>query len=113
MRRKFIKHKALTINLGFWLASLLLTLLSIYYQQPSDCQVKDLCWQSPCTDRQVACSFLRAGFPLPFIFDQTAGSPVSGWMQISPDDNISPLMFILNIILYRLLIFIVVRSPIL
>lgn len=48
---------------------------------------------------------LSAGFPLPFLCDDSAGSPVSSWGKIDLVDffNMNPRVFLLDILLYSTL----------
>jgi len=45
---------------------------------------------------------LSAGFPLPFICDDSAGSPISSWGKIDSADisNVNPRVFLLDFLLY-------------
>jgi hypothetical protein len=49
---------------------------------------------------------LSAGFPLPFLCDDTAGSPVSSWQKIDLADwfNINPRIFLLDFLLWNALL---------
>jgi hypothetical protein len=86
------------------LAACSLTLWSVQYQYPHNCIA--YCWQEPC--KPGHCPNVVAGFPIPFIFDESAGSPVNSWGKILLDDfDNYPMLtaagFGLNVLIYMML----------
>jgi len=81
---------------SFLLVNLLLgfclTIVSVSYQRKPD---------PACHD-----AGLSAGFPLPFICDDSAGSPISSWGKIDLADiaNVNPSVFLLDFLLYNALV---------
>jgi hypothetical protein len=57
---------------------------------------------------------LSAGFPLPFICDDSAGSPISSWGKIDLADisNVNPRVFLLDFLLYNALVSLVLSTAI-
>jgi hypothetical protein len=95
-------------TIGLIVISSSLTFLSLRYQQPPNC--KSYCWQSPCKIGQ--CYGVKAGFPFPFIFDDSGGSPVDGWGKIGREDFFNHpdfLAIFLNILFYSLLLIVVFK----
>jgi hypothetical protein len=81
-------------------------ILSLWYQNPPGC--KRFCFSEPCP--QNACmggNSLKAGFPLPILYDDNAGSPVDGWGRIGVEDfqNINLVAFLLDALFYGVIIF--------
>lgn len=83
-RRNSLAQRIISISLII-LVGVGLTLFSLRYQQPSNCQ--ELCTDfQPCQVGQCKFGEQRAGFPLPFVQDAEAGSPTTGWGKIGPED---------------------------
>ncbi|MBD2054448.1 hypothetical protein H6F88_00065 [Oculatella sp. FACHB-28] len=89
---------ALTILVGIGL-----TLASLGYKQPANCQ--EICTGAqPCQVGQCEFGEQRAGFPIPFVRDAEGGSPPSGWGKIGPEDYVYADLggFALNVVFYSL-----------
>jgi hypothetical protein len=101
-------HPALLYG-GLLLAGISLTLASLKFVRPNDCQ--RCCNPSlgiPCT--QGACQQYeqRAGLPLPVLVDAPGGgSPTSGWCILGPEDMPNPLTFLLDVLFYGLVLWMI------
>ncbi len=83
-----------------------LTIASLRYVRPLNCQrLCDLPEQLPCPSGACRLGEQRAGFPLPIVIDNGAGSsPTSGWGKLGPEDLPNPLTPVLDVVFYGVLL---------
>jgi len=88
-----------------------LTVASLQYIRPMDCQ--RLCQepiQAPCPSGSCRSGEQRAGFPLPVLQDEgTGSSPTGGWGKLGPEDLPNPVTFVLDVLVYSVLLWFVWR----
>jgi hypothetical protein len=101
-------YPTLIKSLGTIALSCSLTFLSLLYQNPPHC--KSFCWQTPCKPGQ--CNGIQTGFPFPFIFDDTGGSPISGWGNIGIEDfqNFDLWKFGFNFLFYSVVLLVIFKA---
>ncbi len=96
-------------NIVIIVLAISLTLLSLTYVRPSNCQ--QLCAEpeyAPCPSGACRFGEQRAGFPLPIVVDAPGGgSPTSGWGKLGAEDMPDPLFFLMDAAFYAALIWIV------
>jgi hypothetical protein len=101
--------KSLNSYISFSLIILLaigLTISSLRYVRPKNCQqFCDLPEHLTCPSGFCRSGEQRAGFPLPIIIDNGAGSsPTSGWGKLGPEDLPNPVTPALDVIFYSVLL---------
>lgn len=91
-----VKRICLLIVLGSGLA-----IACLQYKQPANCQ--QLCMERPCQVGKCLSREQQAGFPLPVVRDEPAGSsPTSSWGKVDSADYIAfnPGAFAFNVLFY-------------
>ncbi len=104
-----LRQKAGLVLLIF-LAGVCLTLVSLFYIQPTTCN--GFCLGEPCGVTACEPGEQRAGFPFPFVQDdasQVGSSPTSNWGRIDAEDLLSPDIkaFWSNVLFYSTVVLII------
>ncbi len=84
---------------------------SLRFVRPANCQT--LCsepLQAPCPTGACRFGEQRAGFPLPILTDNEAGSPPGGWGKIGPEDIPNPFFFVIDALFYGLLLWLPISA---
>lgn len=83
-----------------------LTILSLKYVRPTDCQ--HLCSTDPCPTGYCRTGEQRAGFPFPILLDNNdGGSPIAGWGKLGPEDYPLPYTFVLDVLFYGMILWLI------
>jgi hypothetical protein len=88
------------------------TMASLRYIRPLNClQLCDLPEQLTCPSGSCRLGEQRAGFPLPIVIDNGAGSsPTSGWGKLGPEDLPNPMTPVLDVVFYGVLLWIIWKT---
>jgi hypothetical protein len=102
--------RSLQIVLLILLVGVCLTLVSLFYMQPTTCNSS--CLKEPCGVTACKPGEQRAGFPFPFVQDnpsQVGSSPTSNWGRIDVEDLLSPDIkaFWSNVLFYSTVVLII------
>jgi hypothetical protein len=91
------------------LAAIGLTIGSLRYVRPLTClQFCDLPEQLTCPSGSCRAGEQRAGFPLPIVIDNGAGSsPTGGWGKLGPEDLPNPVTPVLDVVFYGVFLWLI------
>ncbi len=99
--RAAIYRKGCLSTFLFGLLGTGITLLSLTYVRPQDCQ--RLCSESPCPPGTCQAGEQKAGLPLPVLQDNMTGSsPIGGWGVIGDEDIPNGSFFVVNVVFWSL-----------
>lgn len=99
-------YRSLIPYAGLIASAVFLTLISLSFVRPTDCQTFcDAPDQGPCPRGSCRAFEQRTGLPLPVVVDDPGGgSPTGGWGKLGPEDLPNPMTFAFDVLFYSALL---------